>query len=86
MPKVSEFFGIVIAMYYADHAPPHFHAAYAGHEALVGVDPLRVLRGSLPPRALALVAEWALRNREALLDDWLRARLGLPLERIPPLD
>lgn len=86
MPRVSEFFGIAIAMFYADHAPPHFHATYAGHEALIGIDPLRVLRGALPPRALALVAEWAVRHRDALMDDWLRARLGLPLESIPPLD
>ena len=86
MPRVSEFFGIVITMYYADHAPPHFHASYAGQEALVGIDPLRLLRGGLPPRALALVAEWATRQRDALMDDWLRARLGLPLESIPPLD
>jgi hypothetical protein len=86
MPRVSEFFGIVIAMFYADHAPPHVHASYAGHEALIGIDPLRVLRGSLPPRALALVAEWAARRRDALMEDWLRARLGLPLEPIPPLD
>jgi hypothetical protein len=86
MPKVSEFFGIIITMYYADHAPPHFHALYGGREALVGIDPLRLLRGDLPPRALALVTEWALRNRGALMDDWLRARLGLPLESIPPLD
>jgi hypothetical protein len=26
MPRISEFFGIVIAMYYNDHVPPHFHA------------------------------------------------------------
>lgn len=27
---ISEFFGIVIAMYYNDHSPPHFHARYGG--------------------------------------------------------
>jgi hypothetical protein len=25
MPRISEFFGIAIYMYYRDHAPPHFH-------------------------------------------------------------
>ena len=35
MPRVSEFFGIVIYMYYNDHMPPHFHAEYAEHEARV---------------------------------------------------
>ena len=29
MPRLSTFYGIVIAMYYRDHHPPHFHAVYA---------------------------------------------------------
>ena len=33
MPIVSRFFGIVIALYWNDHAPPHFHAKYGGNEA-----------------------------------------------------
>ncbi len=86
MPKVSEFFGIVIALYYADHAPPHFHASYAGHEALVRIDTLEILRGALPRRALALVREWAQLHRSELRADWERARQGLPLAPIPPLD
>jgi hypothetical protein len=40
MPRISEFFGIVIAMYYNDHAPPHFHAKYAEHEATFSIDTL----------------------------------------------
>jgi len=30
MPEISSFFGIVIAMFYKEHMPPHFHAKYAG--------------------------------------------------------
>ena len=33
MPRVSEFYGIVIRMYHDDHLPPHFHAEYAGATA-----------------------------------------------------
>jgi Domain of unknown function (DUF4160) len=29
MPRLSEFYGIAIYMYFADHNPPHFHAIYA---------------------------------------------------------
>jgi hypothetical protein len=86
MPKVSEFFGIVIALFYADHAPPHFHARYGQHEALVDIDSLAVLRGALPRRALALVLEWATLHRWELRADWDRARQGLPLAPIPPLE
>ena len=59
MPEISRFLGIVIRMYFLDHDPPHFHAAYAGAEAQIRIRPLGVLGGTLPPRALALVVEWA---------------------------
>jgi hypothetical protein len=86
MPRVSEFFGIIITMYFNDHSPPHFHARYAEHEALIGIDSLEVLEGGLPRRALALVLEWAALQRGALRDDWQRARRGEPLSPITPLD
>jgi hypothetical protein len=85
MPRISEFYGIVIAMYYAEHGIPHFHALYAGHDASIAIDTLEVLAGSLPDRALRLVKEWATLYRAELEADWLRARTGQPLERIPPL-
>jgi hypothetical protein len=86
MPRVSEFFGIVIALYYADHEPPHFHARYGEHEALIRIGTLGVMRGQLPRRAVAMVLEWAALHRRELSDDWERARLGLPLVPIAPLD
>ncbi len=35
VPEVSRFFGIVIAMYYREHEPPHFHARYGEHRAIL---------------------------------------------------
>jgi hypothetical protein len=86
MPCISEFFGILICMYYSDHAPPHFHAYYAEHEALFIIDTLEVHSGSLPRRALALVLEWASLHRAELVDDWEKARQGLALKQIQPLE
>lgn len=86
MPRISEFFGIVIAMYYNDHAPPHFHAQYAEHHAQVSIETLELIEGSLPRRALALVLEWAALHRRELLEDWQAARRGEPLSAIPPLE
>jgi len=59
MPTISRFYGILIQMYFADHPPPHFHALYAEFEALIAIGTFEVIRGELPPRALALVLEWA---------------------------
>lgn len=50
--------GIDIEMYFDDHAPPHFHARYGGHEALIVIATGDVYAGSLPGRALRLVREW----------------------------
>lgn len=43
MPTLSTFYGIVIQMFWADHAPPHFHALYAEHEAIIDIRDPRVL-------------------------------------------
>ncbi|HEX6681101.1 MAG TPA: DUF4160 domain-containing protein [Gaiellaceae bacterium] len=85
MPRISAFYGIVIAMYYAEHGVPHFHALYGGQDASIAIDSLEILAGSLPDRALRLVREWAELHRTELEDDWGRARASQPLERIAPL-
>ncbi len=66
MPELCRFFGIVIKMFYNDHQPPHFHAEYAGSEALLLIESLEIYRGELPRRALALVLEWAALHRDEL--------------------
>lgn len=85
MPTISAFFGIVIRMYYDDHAPPHFHAYYAEHHAAIMIDTLEVRDGALPKRALALVLEWAVEHREELRANWTLAAGHEPLNGIDPL-
>jgi hypothetical protein len=85
MPELSRFFGIVIAMYYDDHAPPHFHAIYGSERAEFCIDPIGVLKGQLPPRALALVTEWAALHQAELLAAWDRRAAGQKPDRIEPL-
>ena len=86
MPEISRFFGIVVRMYFSDHEPPHFHAAYGEMEALVAIDSLEILRGELPRRAISLVLEWATLHRNALREDWQLARAGMTPRPIEPLD
>ena len=86
MPRIAEFYGIVIYMYYRDHGVPHFHALYAGQEAVMAIEGLRVLEGRLPRRALALVRTWGGLHREELERDWALARASRPLRRIAPLE
>ena len=86
MPRISEFFGIIISMYYNDHMPPHFHAIYADFEVKIAIETLSMLEGELPRRALAMVLEWATLHRSELQSNWERAREGEPLRKIEPLE
>ena len=85
MPRISYFYGIAIYMYYRDHAPPHFHAEYAEHEARITISNLAILSGKLPPRAQGLVAEWATLHQQELQALWERASKMETLSRIDPL-
>ena len=51
MPEISRFFGIVIAIYYNDHPPPHFHAKYGEHKVKIAIADGAILEGQLPRRA-----------------------------------
>lgn len=85
MPEISRFFGIVIQMYYDDHPPPHFHAIYSGEEVQISIDPIQVLEGKLPPRAVSLVIEWAALHQRELMQDWDLARQDQKPRKIQPL-
>ncbi|MBU1962825.1 MAG: DUF4160 domain-containing protein [Gammaproteobacteria bacterium] len=86
MPEISRFLGIIIAMYYNDHAPPHFHARYGDAKVEIAIQTLSVLAGKFPPRALGLVIEWASKHQDELLADWELARQQQVLNNIEPLE
>ena len=86
MPEISRFFGIVIKMFFDDHNPPHFHAEYSGHLALIDICNLSAFSGQLPPRVMGLVIEWATIHQEELFADWERARAQQELQKIAPLE
>ena len=86
MPEISRFFGIVIAMYYNDHSPPHFHAKYGDFEAVIAIETGELVDGHLPARVIGLVQEWRECHRDELGDDWDLARERKALKRIDPLE
>lgn len=59
VPTICAFDGIIIRMYYYDHPPAHFHIAYRGEFAKVGIDPITVLAGSMSRNIRSKVFEWA---------------------------
>jgi len=78
-------FGIVIAMYFDDHGPPHFHARHAGGNAKVRIDTLEVIESNLGRRQLRFVLAWAELHQDELSENWRRARAGETLQPVEPL-
>lgn len=86
MPTICAFYGILIQMYWDDHAPPHFHALYGEFEASVDIQTLAIVRGSLPRRALTMVREWATLHRDELMEDWSLCEAKQAPRKIAPLE
>ena len=85
MPTISVFYGILIRMFFNDHAPPHFHARYGPFEAIIDIGTLAILQGQLPSRALNLVQEWTMIHREELLEDCRLCRDNQRPNKVEPL-
>jgi hypothetical protein len=85
MPEISRFLGIVIAMYYNEHYPPHFHAKYGGNRASFSIEELKILEGDMPKRIVSLILEWAFEHRQELMEDWDLAKRREQLKSIKPL-
>ena len=85
MPIISRFFGIIIAMYWREHVPAHFHAKYGDQEVIVEIETGKI-KGTISKRALSLVQEWLKLHKEELLNDWQLAEQNKPLKKIEPLE
>jgi len=46
VPTISSFYGILIRMFFNDHAPPHFHVQYAEFKATVDIMTLTISSGN----------------------------------------
>ena len=77
--------GIIIAMFYNEHAPPHFHAKYGDYEVTVTIE-TGIVSGQFPKRALTHVMEWLQLHKSELLKNWELAKLRKPLNKIDPLE
>lgn len=85
VPTISRFHGIVVAMFFGDHPPPHIHVTYAEHQGRIAFRTGEVLTGDLPGRIVRMVVEWCELRRSELEHDWELAQAKLPLEQIEPL-
>ena len=83
MPVVATIDGIAIWFYNDDHAPPHFHAKYAEHEALIDIKTLKIIVGSLPRSQYRKVVDWATPRKAALMLAWVTSQSDINPGKIP---
>ena len=83
MPILSNFYGILIKMYFqqSEHNPPHIHAIYGEYMGAIDIQTGELLEGDLPTRALKLVQEWLNIHRADILSIWNTQEF----KKIPPL-
>jgi hypothetical protein len=85
MPVISRFLGIIICMYWNDHAPPHFHAKYADFKITVDIES-GIIEGKFPPRALKHVMEWYELHKNELAENWRLCQNAQQPYSIAPLE
>ncbi len=85
MPVISRFLGVAIYMYWNDHNPPHFHAVWNEHEAIIAIDSAKVIAGEMPPNKLKYIENWCKINKLLLMENWELARQEKPLKKIEGL-
>ena len=86
MPVISRFFGIIIRMFFNEHAPPHFHAEYGEYRAVFDIRTLKLVEGKLPRRAIELVHDWAELHQDELMSDWELCQHHQQPREIAPLE
>ena len=72
MPIISQFYGIIVSMYFDDknqHNLPHIHARYNESKATYNFD-AELISGKLPIKQTKLVEAWIIIHKEELTTLW----------------
>jgi hypothetical protein len=70
MPTIA----IVAGVRIIDHLPPHLHAKFAEHEAMISILTGDLLEGSFPKAKLKAVQNWLAPRRERVAYVWREIR------------
>jgi hypothetical protein len=87
MPVVSQFYGIIITMYFNEntrHKLPHLHAEYAEHDAVFNLNG-ELLDGNLPIKQTKLIEAWISIHKEELYSLWHAMQAHNEFFKIDPL-
>lgn len=88
MPIVSQFYGIIIRIYFKDteqHFLEHIHVQYNEYDAVYSIRNIQVLEGTLPPKQHKLVIAWMEIHKEELIALWDVSQTDGDIFKIDPL-
>ena len=86
MPRISEFYGILIRMYYSDHGIPHIHAKCGGEEASFAIETGEMIKkGEIPHKKKRMVQKWIKIHKSELMANWQKVSSGEEPRKIEPL-
>ena len=87
MPIISQFYGIVISMYFNDndrHHKPHIHVQYGELNCVFDFDG-NILAGTIPKKQKKLIEAWIELRKEELISLWDVVQKGEGSFYIEPL-
>lgn len=88
MPIISQFYGIIISMFFSEpekHHLPHLHARYNGIKATYDLDSNKI-NGEMPSKQDKLIQAWIQIHKEELNSLWILMREENKYFKIKPLN
>lgn len=88
MPVVSQFYGIIIRIYFNDsqqHYKEHIHVQYNEYDAVYSINDISVLEGHIPSKQHKLVVAWMEIHNEELRALWRISQSDGEIFKIDPL-
>ncbi len=70
MVKLHFIGNIAFRVYGNDHRPAHFHVVAPDFKAMVEIETLALIRGTIPARDRRTVMEWAAEHRAEIAAAW----------------
>lgn len=87
MPRISEFFGIVVYMYWFDtnnHKSPHIHVRFQNQWSVFDLEG-NLLEGAISNRARRLTEDFIIERKQELKEAWKKAIEGKDLPWVKPI-
>lgn len=88
MPIISQFYGIIIRIYFNDsekHYLEHIHAQYNEYDAVYSIRDLTIIEGDFPPKQHKLVIAWMEIHKDELIALWNISQNDGEFFKIDPL-